>query len=232
MGGYQHFGNNNNTGSGNMSVANGGDQTMNATTHQAGSPERAAQERPAPVPADRERSVFVVHGRDMQTRDRMFSLLRQLDLRPLEWEDLIKGTGGGSPFVGDVVAKAPSLAQAALVLLTPDDVAKLHPQLLGEDEPDDETVLTGQPRQNVLLELGMVLMAYPERTIIVEAGKLRHVGDTAGRNVIRFNGRNTATAVGKVVVRLKEAGCRINDTGSDWRQIEEFTDLAAYRRRA
>jgi predicted nucleotide-binding protein len=233
MSGYQQFGNNNNLGRGNMSVGNSGDnQTLYSGADNADNAERGAERRPgpAPLPADRARSVFVVHGRDEQVRHEMFSLLRRLDLRPLEWEDLVKATGQASPYLGDVVAGAPSRAQASLVLLTPDDVAKLHPQLLGEHERDDETQLTGQPRQNVLIELGMVLMAYPERTIIVEVGKLRHVADTDGRNVIRFDGSDTA--VGKIVERLKQAGCQVNDTGSDWRQTWPFRHLAAYRRTA
>ena len=176
----------------------------------------------------RSRNVFVVHGRDEQVRREMFALLRRLDLHPLEWEDLVRATGKATPYLGEVVANAPSQAQAAMVLLTPDDVAKLHPQLLDEDEPDYETQLTCQPRQNVLIELGMVLMAYPERTLIVEVGRLRHVSDTAGLNVIRFDG--SATALGKVVERLKQAECQVNDTGSDWRDTAPFEHLAAYRR--
>ncbi|MFE0510802.1 TIR domain-containing protein [Streptomyces sp. NPDC058964] len=193
----------------------------------------AAAERatgPAPSEHDRSRSVFVVHGRDEEVRQAMFGLLRRLDLRPLEWEELVRATGKTAPFLGEVVANAPSQAQAALVLLTPDDVAKLHPQLLGNAEREDETRLTGQPRQNVLVELGMVLMAYPERTVIVEVGRLRHVADTAGRNVIRFDGSESALA--KIAARLRLAGCRLDDTRPEWRDTRYFQDLSAYRRLA
>jgi len=252
MTGYRQYGENSNLGAGNLSVGNSGNQTMGAgsaihvrpDSHGAGADAGPNSEQgsgpavggdgrrsgTAPAAPDRTRNVFVVHGRDEEVRSAMFALLRRLDLRPLEWEHLVQATGQAAPFLGDVVAHAPSQAQAALVLLTPDDVAKLHPQLLGETEPDHETRLTGQPRQNVLIELGMVLMAYPERTVIVEVGRLRHIADTAGRNVIRFDG--SATAVGKIVERLKSAGCQVNDTGSDWRQTQPFRDLSAYRRLA
>jgi predicted nucleotide-binding protein len=243
---HQHSGDNN-VAAGNQSFGNSGNQTMGAHSPIHVPPpagpvtgqEQPRQEPPqepgrrtavAPSPADRARSVFVVHGRDEEVRREMFALLRRLDLRPLEWEDLVKATGQTAPFLGEVVAGAPAQAQASLVLLTPDDIAKLHPQLLGENEPADETRLTGQPRQNVLIELGMVLMAYPERTVIVEVGALRHVADTAGRNVIRFDG--SETALGKIVERLKQAGCPVNDTGSDWRQTWPYRHFAAYRRTA
>ncbi|MFJ3235103.1 TIR domain-containing protein [Streptomyces sp. NPDC086787] len=179
---------------------------------------------------DRSRSVFVVHGRDEEVRKAMFGLLRRLDLRPLEWEELVRATGTASPFLGEVVAGAPALAQAALVLLTPDDVAKLHPQLLGNAEPDYETRLTGQPRQNVLIELGMVLMAYAERTVIVEVGRLRPAADIAGRNVIRFDGSEESLM--KIVARLKVAECRLDDSRPDWRDTSHFQDLSAHRRLA
>lgn len=177
---------------------------------------------------DRRRNVFVVYGRDEQVRRAMFQLLQRLDLRPLEWEDLIRASGQASPFLGEVVAAAPALAQAALVLLTPDDLVRLHPDLLAADDPDDERYATGQPRPNVLLELGMVLMAYPRRTLMVEFGRTRRIADLAGRNVIRFDG--SATAVGKIVERLKGAECEVDDTGSEWRDLTPYRDLVAYRR--
>ena len=195
---------------------------------------REPRERTAEAPGtrsidpDRTRNVFVVHGRDAQVRRATFDLLRLLDLHPLEWEDLVGATGQASPFIGDVVAAAPAQAQAALVLLTPDDLARLHSDLIEPHDPEDERRLTGQARPNVLLELGMVLMAYPERTLIVEFGTLRRVTDIAGRNIIRFDG--SSVAVGKIVTRLKTAGCRVNDDGSDWRDLSAFTGFDAYTR--
>ncbi|GFH38304.1 nucleotide-binding protein [Streptomyces pacificus] len=192
---------------------------------------RAAQAQ-AQAQADhgRSRSVFVVHGRDEEVRTAMFGLLRRLDLRPLEWERLVRGAGGTAPFLGEVVEKALSQAQAALVLLTPDDVAMLHPHLMGFNEQPHEVRLTGQPRQNVLIELGMALMAYPERTIIVQVGQVRPASDLAGRNVVHFDG--SEAAVSKIVERLKGAHCDLDDTRPDWRDISYFTRLAAYHRLA
>ncbi|MFI6409081.1 TIR domain-containing protein [Streptomyces sp. NPDC050548] len=195
-----------------------------------GASDQPAGQAPEPAVHDRSRSVFVVHGRDEEVRQAMFGLLRRLDLRPLEWEELVRATGKTAPFLGEVVMNAPAQAQAALVLLTPDDVAKLHPHLLGNRERDDETQLTGQPRQNVLIELGMVLMAYPERTVIVEVGRLRHVADTAGINVIRFDG--TESSLAKIAARLRLAGCQLDDSGPEWRETRPFQNLSAYRRLA
>jgi predicted nucleotide-binding protein len=215
----------------NNSFVTGNGNTTNSGTQNYGGPPAAAPaigpDREGPA-ADRRRNVFVVHGRDEEVRTKMFDLLRLLDLRPLEWEDMVRATGGTAPFLGEVVAKAPGLAQCALVLLTPDDVVQLHPQLRGTNEPPYETEPTGQPRPNVLIELGMVLMAYPERTLMVEVGALRTIADIAGRNVIRFDG--SETALRKIVQRLKLAGCTVDDTRSEWLQTWPYRHLSAYDR--
>ncbi|MGW3198367.1 TIR domain-containing protein [Streptomyces sp. NPDC001118] len=235
LGHHSNYVNNNNGGN-----VNSGTQTFHGSTAAAATPAATpagtpaataagapAQGGPGPAP-DRSRNVFVVHGRDEEARLKVYDLLRLLDLRPLEWEDLVRATGKTAPFLGEVIAQAPAQAQAALVLLTPDDIVQLHPDLQGPNEPPYESEPTGQPRPNVLIELGMVLMAYPERTLLVEIGAVRQISDIGGMNIIRFDG--SATALGKIVERLKLAGCRVNDTGSDWRQTWPYRHLSAYAR--
>ncbi|MER6024732.1 TIR domain-containing protein [Streptomyces sp. NPDC001851] len=235
-GNSSHYGSGNTFGSGNSFVNGNGNSTNSGTQNLYGGGSRPpadddrpgpSQDRPGPS-RDRSRNVFVVHGRDEEVRTKMFGLLRKLDLRPLEWEDLVRATGKTAPFLGEVVAKAPEQAQAALVLLTPDDIVQLHPELRGSNEPPYETEPTGQPRPNVLIELGMVLMAYPERTLMVEVGELRTIADIAGRNVIRFDG--SEAALSKIVQRLRMAGCTIDDTRSEWRQTWPYSHLSAYGR--
>jgi predicted nucleotide-binding protein len=182
---------------------------------------------------ERSRNVFVVYGRDEQARQAVFGLLRRLDLRPLEWEPLVRGgKQGAAPFLGQVVAEAPSQAQAAVVVLTPDDVVMLHPQLRTASEDRFELYPALQPRPNVLIELGIVLAVYPKNTIIVEFGRLRPIADLGGRNVIRFQeGISVAETLRKIAGRLEEAGCRVDDSGADWLDTRAFTDMKAYQRK-
>jgi len=86
-----------------------------------------------------------------------------------------------------------------------------------------------QPRPNVLVELGMALISCPDRTIVVEVGQLRPVADLGGLNTIHLNGEETA--LGKLVQRLRLAGCQVDDAGADWRGIRRFEDITAYDRR-
>lgn len=210
-------------GSGNINQ--GGTQTVNESARETGE-----EERPS---TDKSRNVFVIHGRDEQVRRAVFGLLRRVDLRPLEWEPLVHATGNGTPFLGQVVDGAPALAQAAVVLLTPDDMAMLHRNLHGAAEEPFERGFAMQPRPNVLLELGMVLAAQPNNTIILEFGtNLRPIADLIGRNVIRLNEGTVRTnePLRKIIGRLSEAGCAVDDSGTDWLDISPFTNLDAYRR--
>ena len=191
--------------------------------------EEAARER-----ADLDRSIFVVYGRDAAVNKAVFQLLRGLALKPLEWESLVRGSGGGmTPLLSDVVVNAPKLASAAVVVLTPDDAVMLHPELRKPREDAFELHPNLQPRPNVLIELGLVLGVYPERTLILEFGELRPIADLAGRNSVRFH-RSTGLvdALRKIAGRLEEVGLPVDDSGSDWLDPTPFKNLKAYRRQA
>jgi predicted nucleotide-binding protein len=192
-------------------------------------PERAKRgDQPPGAPADITRRVFVVHGRDGELTGGIKDLLRDVKLEPLEWEDLVQASGSTTPYLGQVVASAPHLAQATLVVLSPDDVVELHPDLYQDNDLPHERSRAGQSRPNVLFELGLALMAYPERTIVIEVGQMRPIGDLAGLNVIRFDG--SPVAIRKLLNRLKQANCPVDDSGTDWLNPHRFADLSAYRR--
>ena len=190
--------------------------------------EEAAREQ-----ADLDRSIFVVYGRDDAVNKAVFQLLRGLALKPLEWESLVRGSKGGmTPLLSDVVVNAPKLASAAVVVLTPDDVVMLHPEMRKPREDAFELHPSLQPRPNVLLELGLVLGVYPERTLILEFGELRPIADLAGRNCVRFHQSiGLVDALRKIAGRLDEVGLPIDDSGSDWLDPRPFENLKAYRRR-
>src|SRR5579862_6223779 len=77
---------------------------------------------PANNGADEERrkTVMVVYGQDEETRRDMFSFLRFLKLEPIEWNGAVLRTGKASPYVGQILTTAFAMAQAFLVLMTPD----------------------------------------------------------------------------------------------------------------
>jgi len=104
--------------------------------------------------------------------------------------------------------------------MTPDDEARLRDEYRGPTEPPHETDLTPQPRPNVLLDGGMALGLFPDRTVIVELGTLRPISDIGGRHVIRIN--DTSERRHELAQRLQTAGCEVNTTGTDWYKAGTF----------
>ena len=94
-------------------------------------------------PLEGTREVFVVHGRNEAARDAMFQFLRALDLHPLEWPEVVKRTGKGSPTNMEIVHAGFRDVQAIVVLFTPDDEARLREPLHGGTEATHEAQATG-----------------------------------------------------------------------------------------
>ena len=170
-----------------------------------------------PVDAAR---ILVVHGRNMSARDALFSFLRSIELRPIEWSEAVKETGQASPYIGQVLDTAFATAQAVVVLLTPDDEARLREALRATDDLPHEARLTGQARPNVLFEAGMAMERDQRRTVLVEIGALRPFSDIAGRHTIRLN--NTTERRQELAQRLEAAGCPVNRDGTDWHTTGDF----------
>jgi predicted nucleotide-binding protein len=197
-----------------------------ATPRRRASP---GQRKTAQQTRRRGNSVFVVHGRDKPARDALFSFLRALDLQPLEWTQAIKSTGLASPDIGTILERAFTEAVAVVVLLTPDDEARLRREHLKLNDPSYEKNLTGQARPNVLFEAGMAFGRNPGSTVLVQLGDLRPFSDVAGRHISRLG--NDATSRNEVAVKLANAGCNVNTSGTDWLTVS-FPETDGSKRRS
>jgi predicted nucleotide-binding protein len=167
--------------------------------------------------AERRRTVLVVYGRDDATRADMFNFLRSLNLQPVEWNGAVIRTGKASPYVGEILTAAFDMAQAFLVLMTPDEQVVLRPELRKDARESEEAL---QSRPNVILEAGMALAKDETRTILVSTGPVRGMSDLDGRHVIRLN--NGAERRNDLVQRLKVAGCQPKTDGTDWIGLGDF----------
>jgi predicted nucleotide-binding protein len=175
------------------------------------------------------RNVFVVHGRDEQAAQALLGFLEALGLHPLGWETLVAACGTASPYLRDVIMQGIAMAQAAVVLMTPDDTVWLHGDLREPDEDVHEVLPAMQARPNVILELGMALATYAERTIVLVAGKHRPMADLGGLNYVRLTDGDKC--LDKIRLRLKTAGCQVSTDGTDWRARAWFSDLTTYNRK-
>ncbi len=164
--------------------------------------------------------VFVVHGRNIAARDAMFTFLRAIGLRPIEWSQAIGLTGEGSPYVGAILDSAFDAAQAVVVLLTPDEITYLRPEYShGPDDPDYTPA--AQARPNVLFEAGMAMGRNSSRTVLVEFGRVRPFSDVFGRHAVRFDASPETRH--DLANRLQNARCDVDLSGSDWLSAGDFT---------
>jgi len=166
-------------------------------------------------------SVFVVAGRDEKIRRALFALLRSLGLKPIEWRKAIEYTGEASPYVGDILDAAFEKATAIVVLLTPDEEARLKPIYAKASDSASETDLRGQPRPNVLFEAGMAFGSSPKGTVLLQVGDVRPFSDVAGRHVVHLT--NSADSRQELITKLKNCGCLVDESGSDWLTEGDFT---------
>lgn len=164
--------------------------------------------------------VFVVHGRNEKARTALFTFLRAIHLRPLEWTEALALAPGASPYIGNVLDAAFSKAQAVVVLLTGDDEAQLRAEYHGAYEEPHETALTPQARANVLFEAGLAFGTHPDRTLLVELGRLRPFSDIGGRHTVRIS--NDVKARQDLAQRLLNAGCAVSLAGTDWHTAGDF----------
>jgi predicted nucleotide-binding protein len=179
--------------------------------------------------ADLRRNVFVVYGRDELARRAVFEFLRAIGLRPLEWEPLVRATGKSAPSLSETVRTGLAMTRAVVVLMTPEDVVHLHPELHEAHEAEAETADALQARPNVLLELGMALAAHPNGTLVLMFGDHRPVTDLGGINFIRVS--DTPDCRRKIAGRLQQAGCLVDESGQDWLSAGNFAGLGALGRR-
>ncbi len=169
-----------------------------------------------------ERSVFVVHGRNESLRRDVFSFLRSIGLQPIEWSKAVEMTGKPAPYIGEILSAAFANAVAVLVLFTGDDEARLRPEHVRRSDPPHERELSPQARPNVLFEAGLAFGMHPDRTVLVEVGRLRPFSDLSGVHVIRLSD-DVATRQG-LAQRLRLAGCAVDLSGTDWHDTGEFAE--------
>jgi predicted nucleotide-binding protein len=155
----------------------------------------------------------------------MFAFLRSVGVKPIEWNSAIAMSKKAAPFIGQVLDAGFDNARAVVVLLTPDDLARLRPDLLSDSDAAFERRETGQARPNVLFEAGRAFSSHPDRTVMVQLGKVRPFSDIAGRHVVEMT--DDADKRQELATKLENAGCDVDRSGTDWLKAGDFTDPEA-----
>ncbi len=144
------------------------------------------------------KKVFLVHGHDSVSREQLELVLHKLGLDPF----VLANTGGAGLTIIEALEKeiGPKDTQArfGIVLMTPDDT--------GYSKIDGETAAQPRARQNVVLEMGMLISALGRGNVaILKKGHLEVPSDANGILYIPYNDHVKET-VPKLSDRLSKAG--------------------------
>jgi predicted nucleotide-binding protein len=122
------------------------------------------------MPTDSEARIFVVHGHDRDARDQLELVLMRLGLKPF----ILQNSNGGSRTIIETLEQNIYRDAAfGIILLTPDNFG--YSKIAGETEKQPRA------RQNVILEMGMVMAALGRpRMAFLQKGALERPSDTDG----------------------------------------------------
>ena len=123
--------------------------------------------------------------------------------------------------IGEVINSLFCLAQAVIILITPDEFVKLKEIYLKDDDTEEEKKGSYQPRPNVIFEAGFALGIMENRTIIVQIGQTRSPSDIFGRHVIKFDGSIEKREA--LINRLEIVGCHVKKTRRKWKTVGNFS---------
>lgn len=146
--------------------------------------------------------VFVVHGHDVVAREQLELVLHKLGLDPY----VLANTGGGGLTIIEAlennIGGVADAAKFGIVLMTPDD--------MGYSKRDGDAKTEPRARQNVVLEMGMLISSLGRPNVaILKKGHLEVPSDADGILYIGFNDHVKET-VPRLAERLNHAGFGID----------------------
>ncbi|VWB82651.1 nucleotide-binding protein [Burkholderia lata] len=152
----------------------------------------------APAKVEAKGKVFVVHGHDQTSREQLELVLHKLGLDPF----VLQNTGGAGLTIIEALEQeiGPDAAEVkfGIVLLTPDD--------FGYAKSDGADKAQPRARQNVVLEMGMLLSSIGRKNVaILKKGHVDVPSDAQGILYLGFND-HVKEVVPRLVDRLTNAG--------------------------
>jgi predicted nucleotide-binding protein len=175
------------------------------------------------VKATKDNSMFVVHGRDAKLNQDMYLFLSSIGIVPMEWDHAIKAAkGGANPIVGDVISQAMERVQGVMILLSPDEEAKIRTKFASTSDKKRGLHLKGfQPRPNVIFEAGLALGAHSDKTILVQVGTVRDISDIAGKHMVYLS--NSFADRKRLADRLaSKLKFKVDLDGVTWQNVGNF----------
>ena len=146
-----------------------------------------------------DKKIFIVHGHDNNARDQLELILRRLGLEPFILQN---SEAGSKTLVEALEASIYKETGLGIILMTPDDYGYSKQKTEADRQP--------RARQNVILEMGMVMASLGrERMLILKKGALEMPSDAAGIQYHEFND-HVREIVPKLAQRLQQLGFNID----------------------
>lgn len=176
--------------------------------------------------------VFIVFRQHNNlAKEVMDDFLKALDVNPHDLSEVATYLKEGEDdTIGNRLNAAFRTARGFMVLLTPDEEARLRDEWVEDDEEQNHTVF--QPRPNVMFEAGMAYGIDESRTILVMIGKPNEL--TVPTDVVEKYRANLTTTkrVNKtglktIIDKLKRAKCEFNEDIDD-SEFDEYCEKFAF----
>ncbi len=151
------------------------------------------------------KEIFIVYGHDKTSKEQLQLILKTLDLNHC------MVTNDTSLTIIEALEQKISEVMCGIVLLTPDDLA-ISKQLFEKhkDEGSINDRLMFRARQNVILEMGMLLSKLGrENVIILLKGQVEYPSDMSGIFYLAYQ-EHISEIVNKLVSRLTSLGFQID----------------------
>lgn len=144
--------------------------------------------------------IFIVHGHDEAARNELELILRRLNLLPFILQN---SSSGSKTLIEALEARIINDAAFGIVLVTPDDV--------GYSIRDGEAGAKARARQNVVLEMGMVMAALSRSRMVIikKRGDVELPSDTDGIVRLEYQTRVQEQVPG-LVQHLMDAGIAVD----------------------
>lgn len=152
-----------------------------------------------------DKEIFIVYGHEKASKEQLQLVLKTLDLN----HSMV--TNDTSLTIIEALEQKITEINCGIVLLTPDDLAiskQQYEKHKSEDKIDDK--LMYRARQNVILEMGMLLSRLGrENIIILLKGQVEYPSDMSGIFYLPYQ-EHISEIVNKLVDRLTKLGFKID----------------------
>ena len=135
-------------------------------------------------------SLFLIHGRDHDSRDAITELVTAFGIEIITWLEALTSLPFDKHDVWSVVRQGLSMAHGAIVILSPDEISWLQPEFRNPKDGPVERGPRFQPRPNVLIELGYALHEWEDRTMQIVVGPTKLPSDRDGKWALTISGGN------------------------------------------